>query len=181
MVLCEVYVILGTHFPSFKSSPILDPLLPIFPIAQAHNIGITPSFLLGISLIYAGTLLRMSCYHHLGRHFTFQLSVSKEHKLITSGPYTYVRHPSYVGSAMVFLGVIIKEMGSGSWWVECGLWESGLSQRIFGICWVLYNLAIIYMLLSRIPTEDKVLRSQFRGQWDEWAKKTPYRAFPFIY
>jgi protein-S-isoprenylcysteine O-methyltransferase Ste14 len=39
----------------------------------------------------------LAAFHALGRHFTLQLGVFKDHKLMTSGSFALVRHPSYIG------------------------------------------------------------------------------------
>jgi len=39
--------------------------------------------------------------------FTFEMSIRKNHKLITSGPYAIVRHPSYVGVILVASGLML--------------------------------------------------------------------------
>lgn len=46
-----------------------------------------------------GGALRVLCFKTLGRFFTFDLAVQTGQKVIQSGPYAYVRHPSY--SAML--------------------------------------------------------------------------------
>lgn len=47
----------------------------------------------------SGGILRVICFRVLGRFFTFDLAVQKDQKVIQSGPYAIVRHPSY--SAML--------------------------------------------------------------------------------
>lgn len=61
------------------------------------------------------------------------------------------------------------------------MWTANYGWMIFGGLWVFYNMAIPILLVSRIPMEDRVMKAQFKEQWDEWAKKTPYRLVPFIY
>lgn len=156
-------------------------LLPASAGSQVHKIGITPSFLAGVFLIYAGSAIRVLCFRRLGRYFTFELSFKKDHKLITDGPYAYVRHPSYTGSLLMFIGILLSEMGAGSWFGECGLWGISLGWRISGVFWILLYLATAVMLISRTWKEDQVLRGEFKAQWDEWARKTPYRLIPFVF
>ncbi|KAF9238462.1 hypothetical protein BU15DRAFT_62440 [Melanogaster broomeanus] len=61
--------------------------------ALAQISSLNPAFLAGSILNIAGGLLRIHCYRVLGRMFTFELSIRKDHKLVTSGPYSVVRHP----------------------------------------------------------------------------------------
>ena len=61
---------------------------------RAQNLGFTPLSLLGLGLVMAGTLLRWKCFQKMGSQFTAELTIHKDHKLITTGPYSFVRHPA---------------------------------------------------------------------------------------
>ena len=39
--------------------------------------------------------------------FTFEMSIRKDHMLITSGPYGVVRHPGYTGFLLVVIGMLL--------------------------------------------------------------------------
>ncbi|KAL9932586.1 hypothetical protein V8E36_008703 [Tilletia maclaganii] len=54
-----------------------------------------------------GGALRIWCYRELRHFFTFTLAVLDGHKVISSGPYAYVRHPSYTGLFLVATGLIM--------------------------------------------------------------------------
>ena len=123
----------------------------------------------------------MLCYRWLGRYFTFELSLKEGHQLITDGPYAYVRHPSYAGITAVLAGMIFSGIGGGSWFLECGLWKSSVAWGTLGTGWAIFYVVVAVLLLLRVPKEDQVMRNQFKGQWDEWAKRTPYRVIPFVY
>jgi len=144
------------------------------------QITITPMFLIGSLLIHAGTILRMACYKHLGRHFTFELTLRDNHKLVSDGPYGIVRHPSYTGSALVFAGCILVTTGLGSWWNENGLWDLPGGQVVGGL-WVAANVLTAFALMSRVPKEDLVMKTEFKEQWVAWSQKTPYALVPYVY
>lgn len=174
-------MIIATSFPTTRNPFLLSLVLgPSNELPRPEQFGFTAYFITGSFLVYVGTFIRSKCYEYLGRHFTFELSLRKEHKLITSGPYSIVRHPGYTGSLSVYTGILITQLGSGSWWAECGLW-SMVSFRVFGVLWVSWCVVSMVALLGRIPKEDYVLRGEFSDQWDAWARKTPYRLIPFVY
>lgn len=50
-----------------------------------------------LMLLVFFSLMRLSSFYYLGKFFTYNLCVQKDHKLITEGPYKYWIHPSYVG------------------------------------------------------------------------------------
>lgn len=58
--------------------------------------------ILGISLIIIGLILRIVAMLTLKKHFN--LRIEKPQKIIRTGIYHYVKHPSYWGSLMIILG-----------------------------------------------------------------------------
>ncbi|CAG8435935.1 8606_t:CDS:2 [Ambispora gerdemannii] len=49
-----------------------------------------------------GAIWRIKCFKTLEEFFTYHLTIHKEHRLITTGPYKNLRHPSY--SAAILMG-----------------------------------------------------------------------------
>ena len=66
----------------------------------------------GTGLLLAGSLLRRACFRALGKHFTGAVHVTADQPVIETGAYRLVRHPSYTGGIMMFLGV---GLALGSW------------------------------------------------------------------
>ncbi|TCD67144.1 hypothetical protein EIP91_000428 [Steccherinum ochraceum] len=178
----EVYMITSTVYPSLQV-PFLHQILLPYPAKapSASTFHLTPSFVLVSTLLYAGTILRALCYRALGRHFTFELAIKKEHKLVTDGPYSFVRHPSYLGEILVFLGMVLAQLfNPGTWWTECGMWETRQGQA-FGYFWVVFTSSVLWMILSRVPKEDLMMRMQFGEEWMSWSKRTPYAVIPYVW
>jgi protein-S-isoprenylcysteine O-methyltransferase len=61
-----------------------------------------------VVLFMVGLTLRWYSIIHLGRFFTVNVAISKDHQLIESGPYQFVRHPSYTGSLLAVLGFCLS-------------------------------------------------------------------------
>jgi protein-S-isoprenylcysteine O-methyltransferase Ste14 len=59
---------------------------------------------IGIILIVAGIILREWSIWVLGKYFTARVQVSEKAKLVTQGPYKYIRHPAYCGYILSFVG-----------------------------------------------------------------------------
>lgn len=59
----------------------------------------------GVTLFVAGLALRWYSIVVLGRFFTVNVAIAADHRLIDTGPYRFVRHPSYTGALMAFLGL----------------------------------------------------------------------------
>ncbi|OCH88670.1 ICMT-domain-containing protein [Obba rivulosa] len=146
----------------------------------AARVGITSTFLVGFLLIVSGAALRSWCFRELGRQFTFHLSVRDGHKLITSGPYALVRHPSYLGFLVYGVGSVMCLFGGGSWARECGVLGTAGGQ-LFLLAWSGLVLLVGLMFFGRAALEDEALRKEFKVEWVEYARHTPYRIIPYIY
>ncbi|EKM52186.1 uncharacterized protein PHACADRAFT_262698 [Phanerochaete carnosa HHB-10118-sp] len=143
-------------------------------------LSISPAFVVGTLLMALGALIRVVSYRYLGRYFTFQLSIRKNHQLVTSGPYAIVRHPSYTGAYIYMLGVAVSQLGPGSLYSELGLWKNPLGL-VVGMCQLVF---IAYMGLTahlRVLKEDAALKEEFKDKWLAWASRTPYRLLPGVY
>lgn len=118
---------------------------------------VTVPLVLGSVMVVLGACLRRTCYATLGQLFTFDLSIRKEHKLVTAGPYRFVRHPSYTGAILVGIGATLCHFSPGSWLVECsGLFPKGASGWTFGLCWTVQTVLSFAWLLRRIEREDEI-------------------------
>ena len=60
---------------------------------------------IGVGIFAAALALRWYSIIHLGRYFTVNVAISEAHRVVDTGPYRLVRHPSYTGSLLAFLGL----------------------------------------------------------------------------
>jgi protein-S-isoprenylcysteine O-methyltransferase Ste14 len=58
----------------------------------------------GIVLIAVGLAIRVWAVLSLGRFFQYQIEIQPGHRVVTTGPYRYVRHPSYTAVSLIVLG-----------------------------------------------------------------------------
>jgi protein-S-isoprenylcysteine O-methyltransferase Ste14 len=63
--------------------------------------------LVGIVLMIAGMALRWYAIRTLGRSFTLTVATQSGQRVMDHGPYRVVRHPSYTGSLITILGIVI--------------------------------------------------------------------------
>ncbi|GAA0527113.1 protein-S-isoprenylcysteine O-methyltransferase [Rhizomicrobium palustre] len=105
-----------------------------------------------ITLIWAGIFLRSWAVLTLGRHFRTSVRILDDHKLVTSGPYRVLRHPSYTGGLITVFGV---GLGLGNW--------ISLAAAFAGI-FISYSV--------RILVEEKALREHFGEAFEAHAKRT---------
>ena len=146
---------------------------------HADCIKLTPTTTFATTLIVLGTAIRYWCYREMGRHFTFHVTLLQNHKLVTTGPYNIVRHPSYTGCVLTCVGNMLWYTAQGSWLRESMIYQMKLSWLIIAPVLLSHplNLAI---LLTRIPVEDAIMKKEFGKHWDEWANAVPYRLFPGV-
>ena len=122
----------------------------------------TPTYLLylGLSLIVLGIIIRQYSILILGRYFTLSVKVASDQKVVSKGPYKYIRHPSY-------LGILVTELGVG---VALGSWEGTIFLLVAS------GSAIGY----RIHVEEEALVSELGEDYVQYQKKTK-RLLPFIF
>jgi len=78
---------------------------------------------------------------------------------VTDGPYRYVRHPSYLGMMISFVG-----------WVLVFRSAVGLAAAALGLL----------VLAQRIEAEEALLASQFGDRYAEYRRRT-WRLLPGVY
>ena len=123
-----------------------------------------PSAIRGIGIVTAvlGLFIRGSAMVVAGRAFTHLIAKrrSHTHRLVTSGPYQYMRHPGYCG-----------------WF----FWAVG-SQLILGnpVCTVAFVLVNYSFFKERIQYEEEKLVEFFEMDYIRYMAKTPFSGVPFI-
>jgi protein-S-isoprenylcysteine O-methyltransferase Ste14 len=63
------------------------------------------AFVVGLGLMCAGAAFRYWAVRVLGQFFTVTVQVGEDHQLVDRGPYALLRHPSYTGMLLVYLGI----------------------------------------------------------------------------
>jgi protein-S-isoprenylcysteine O-methyltransferase Ste14 len=84
----------------------------------------------GLVFIALGIALRAWSIATLGRFFQYRIQVQAEHRVVTTGPYRYVRHPSYTGVALILAGIALATGDVLSLAAVAALGGAGLTVRI---------------------------------------------------
>ena len=114
---------------------------------------------LGVVLFAASGVLRLWPVFVLGHRFSGLVAIQPGHTLVTSGVYSVIRHPSY-------LGLLVNSLGWGL------AFRSGVG--------VLFTALLIPPLLARIRAEERLLRTQFGAEYDVYCARTS-RLIPGLY
>ncbi|TFY80714.1 hypothetical protein EWM64_g3299 [Hericium alpestre] len=177
-IFIDVALLSASYRSIVEATPILSTLLGSASSRSGANL--TPTFILGAVLVIAGAAIRLSCYRALGRLFTFELSLRDAHTLVTGGPYSVVRHPSYLGAMLAHPGMLLCTFGPGSWMYDCG-WLDTLVGKLVALVVAGSVTAVMTLFVPRTAIEDQMLKKEFGVQWEEWARRVPYRLVPGVF
>jgi len=185
----EIYSLWSNKGPSSTITNIcpLADQVTVQNIHPAHKLALPSVF--PLLLILISSITRSACHRQLGRMFTWETSILDGHKLITSGPYRFVRHPSYTSLLCIATGYIwfISTPGTFAW--ECFMKSPVLSssfttKNAFGMLYrigyiILYGDSLIF-LIRRSFTEDEMLKREFGKEWEEWARNVRWNVIPYV-
>lgn len=141
------------------------------PIAWALGIGLAcgssgglrpamPLQIAGFILMGSGIALRMTAIVQLGRFHTPNVAVLQGHRVVDNGLYRRIRHPSYLGALIVFLGFSLA-LANG--------WSLGI---IMGMALVIYP--------CRIREEEAALTAALGERYRAYCRRT-WRLLPGVY
>ena len=112
-----------------------------------------------VGLILAGSIIFWAIVANTYLSRMARIQTDRDHQVVTSGPYRYVRHPMYLGNIVLFLCIPLA-LGSG-WAVIPGS-----------------SIAVLFFV--RTALEDQMLRGELKG-YQEYAQRVRYRLFPGIW
>ncbi|KAG1896259.1 uncharacterized protein F5891DRAFT_1055062, partial [Suillus fuscotomentosus] len=143
-----------------------------------HPTPITPAFLAASTAIVVGGALRFYCIATLGKLWSFHLSIRKEHRLVTSGPYSVVRHPSYTGLLFQSTGIAVMYGSQGPWMRQSGILQVPFIKVLATTSFFVFLTLATWVSINRPAKEDQLLQRAIGEEWENWAKKVKYRLIP---
>jgi protein-S-isoprenylcysteine O-methyltransferase len=115
---------------------------------------------IGLVLIVAGLSFRWWAIIHLGRYFVTSVSVEEGQPVVQSGPYRVVRHPSYAGELLAFVGIGVFLAN----WLSL----------------VVLLVPVVLAFLNRVRFEESVLREAFGAPYADYCARVK-RLIPGIF
>jgi protein-S-isoprenylcysteine O-methyltransferase Ste14 len=113
----------------------------------------------GILLFGLGGALRLWPVYVLGDRFSGLVAIQPGHTLVTTGIYSRIRNPSYLGLLMNSLGWSLA-------------FRSGVG--------VLMTAALLPPLIARMHSEERLLSSEFGAEYEAYRGRT-WRLLPWLY
>jgi protein-S-isoprenylcysteine O-methyltransferase Ste14 len=129
-------------------------------ILQHGRYSLTYVGIAGVTLFIAGLGLIEVARRTLGKFFSEAVRILPEHKLITRGPYSLIRHPIYLGEILFVFSITM------------------IANSLYGF--VIMLVIIPPIILNRIRIEEKILVSRFGQEYLEYTHKTK-KLIPYIY
>jgi protein-S-isoprenylcysteine O-methyltransferase Ste14 len=110
----------------------------------------------GFVLGLASLVFWMWAQSALGKEWSPQLQLREKHRLVTSGPYSHLRHPIYTAMFGFAIGLALLTAN-----------------------WVFIALAVfvIWGLIARVPKEEQMMLEEFGEEYKAYIRKT-WRFFP---
>jgi protein-S-isoprenylcysteine O-methyltransferase Ste14 len=109
-------------------------------------------------LTLAGLLFTVWARTHLGRNWSGLVTIKQDHELITSGPYSTVRHPIYTGLLLAFVGSALAR------------------SELRGILAV---VLVFWALWRKSRIEERWMRDQFGDAYREYSSHVA-ALIPFV-
>jgi protein-S-isoprenylcysteine O-methyltransferase Ste14 len=113
----------------------------------------------GLGMVFAGYALMSWAVIALKNQFSVDVTIQEDHKLITTGPYSYIRHPRYLGIILLL---------------------SGMSLVFRSWMAFIFALASVLVLIWRIRDEENLMHQEFTDTWEQYTKRS-WRLIPYIY
>lgn len=127
---------------------------------SGHSSNVSVFTLLGILMIVTGISFRAWAVNSLGKYFTATVQIKEDHKLVKTGPYRIVRHPSYTGAFLAIIagGVILESLAG----------------------FIISCTAMIIAYYVRIGIEEKELVARFGDDYLAYKKDTKM-IIPYVF
>jgi protein-S-isoprenylcysteine O-methyltransferase Ste14 len=138
-------------------------LIVLPPLEYAHFTGPIPRDGIlawsGLCLFAVGIALQSAAFWALRGFYTSRLGMQPGHRLVTAGPYRWVRHPGYLSNLLYLVGM--------------GLALSSIAGLIL-------TAFVVPLILWRIRCEEEMLVAEFGEAYEVYRQQTRWRLIPLL-
>ena len=115
---------------------------------------------LGHLLMLCAMALLWGTHAAMGASWTPFIAVKRGHRLVTWGPFAYVRHPMYSSACLLAAGFALA-----------------LGSIAVAVAWAPF----LWRLAARVPQEEQLLIAHYSAAYRSYKKRVVYRIVPFMW
>lgn len=130
----------------------ITPLYPLHLYRIVKTLGLIP--------LYGGLWFTILSRKYLGDNWSHLVEVKSDQELVTTGPYSIVRHPIYTGLILAMGGTVLT----------ADTWGAVVGYAFFVLAFVI-----------KASHEERMLEERFSASFKCWKWDTRDRIIPFIY
>jgi protein-S-isoprenylcysteine O-methyltransferase Ste14 len=119
----------------------------------------TASLIASMVVAPSSVMLVWMATRHLDKQWRFEAALSEDHKLITTGPYRWLRNPIYAS----MLGMLVATGFAKTWW----------PLVVAGVIFFMIGTEI------RVRAEERLLAERFGDEFERYKARTP-AYLPFL-
>lgn len=125
--------------------------LPIEPPQWARVLALIVGFCLGLAglIVYLWGRVALGAMYNVSS--TLGTELYADHRLVTSGPFRYVRHPMYLGIALAALGAL----------------------AVYRNWAMVFAVAVLPAFALKARHEERLLAAEFGAEWQAYADQVP--------
>ncbi|KIJ42377.1 hypothetical protein M422DRAFT_171132 [Sphaerobolus stellatus SS14] len=148
---------------------------------QKNLLAISPVEVVALAMMMMATAVHVWSIRTLGRHFTFEVTILPNHRVVSSGPYTYVRHPGYTCTNSIILGtLLVVSLNPTGYLKSCGVTETSSILKWLDHLWDVWLVYVCKKLVERGWVEGANLKKTLGKEWEEYRVRVPKRFIPDI-
>ena len=112
-----------------------------------------PGFIAGLAVAGLSFVVRAAAVRALGRMWSVHVEIRREHELVRSGPFRWVRHPIYLAAILELVGAML----------------------FLNACytWAVFALLFAPSLFARIRLEERAMIARFGDDYRSYRRTTP--------
>jgi protein-S-isoprenylcysteine O-methyltransferase Ste14 len=133
-------------------------ILGVFQVGTLDYNGFENTRIYGLIVYILFSWIQIWAYKTLGDNYSQEIIIFSKHKLVTNGPFRFIRHPQYISQILLDIG-------------------GGIATLSYIV--IIITLAEIPFIIMRASLEEKLLHKNFKESFSDYKKRSGFM-IPFI-